>query len=36
MAQFDRIWMGSECQACQRKRFCADYPELQAKTRDGA
>ena len=25
MAQFDRVWMGAECDACQRKRHCADY-----------
>jgi len=28
MAQFDRVWMGAECEACQRKRHCADYQEL--------
>jgi phosphatidylserine/phosphatidylglycerophosphate/cardiolipin synthase-like enzyme len=28
MAQFDRIWMGAECQACGRKRFCGDYQEM--------
>jgi phosphatidylserine/phosphatidylglycerophosphate/cardiolipin synthase-like enzyme len=28
MAQFDRVWMGAECQACQRKQHCADYQEL--------
>lgn len=28
MAQFDRIWMGAECEACQRKPHCADYQEL--------
>jgi hypothetical protein len=32
MEQFDRIWMGAECKACQRKRNCADYPELLART----
>lgn len=30
-AQFDRIWMGSECEACGRKQHCADYPELLAR-----
>lgn len=35
MAQFDRVWMGAECQACQRKAYCADYPELLAKTQAG-
>ena len=34
MAQFDRIWMGAECKACQRKRYCSDYQVLLAKTRD--
>ena len=28
MTQFDRVWMGAECQACQRKQHCADYQEL--------
>lgn len=32
MAQFDRVWMGGECESCQRKRNCADYPELLART----
>lgn len=36
MSQFDRIWMGTECGACQRKQHCADYPELLAKARAGA
>lgn len=31
MAQFDRIWMGAECEPCQRKAYCADYPELLAR-----
>lgn len=35
MAQFDKVWMGAECQACQRKEHCADYPELLARTRAG-
>lgn len=35
MAQFDRVWMGAECQACQRKAHCADYPELLARTLAG-
>lgn len=33
MAQFDRVWMGAECRACQRKAHCADYPELLAQPR---
>ena len=33
MAQFDRIWMGAECEACQRKQHCTDYTEMLAKTR---
>jgi len=24
MEQFDEIWMGSWCQACQRREYCAD------------
>ena len=32
MAQFDRVWMGAECDACQRKTYCTDYPELLAKS----
>jgi phosphatidylserine/phosphatidylglycerophosphate/cardiolipin synthase-like enzyme len=35
MAQFDRVWMGAECQACQRKQHCADYTELLARTQTG-
>ena len=31
MDQFDAIWMGSECEACGRKRFCADYGALLGK-----
>lgn len=22
--EFDKVWRGSECKKCQRKRFCAD------------
>ena len=33
MSQFDGVWMGAECEACQRKTHCADYPELLPKTR---
>jgi phosphatidylserine/phosphatidylglycerophosphate/cardiolipin synthase-like enzyme len=29
MEQFDTIWMGKECGACGRKRFCADYRDLE-------
>jgi phosphatidylserine/phosphatidylglycerophosphate/cardiolipin synthase-like enzyme len=32
MAQMDRVWMGAECEACQRQRYCADYPELLGRT----
>ena len=28
MAQFDRIWMGAECQECDRKKYCTDFQEL--------
>ncbi len=35
MGQFDRIWMGAECELCQRKQHCSDYQELLDKG-DGA
>jgi len=25
MDQFDSIWMGTRCDGCKRKKFCADY-----------
>lgn len=28
MEQFDRVWMGAECESCGRKRYCADYQEM--------
>ncbi len=28
MEQFDDIWRGSHCQACKRKKYCADYKDL--------
>ena len=28
MEQFDDIWRGSHCQACNRKKYCADYKDL--------
>ena len=28
MEQFDRVWMGSYCNACQRKQYCADFREM--------
>jgi phosphatidylserine/phosphatidylglycerophosphate/cardiolipin synthase-like enzyme len=28
MEQFDLIWMGKRCAACQRKEFCTDYKDL--------
>jgi phosphatidylserine/phosphatidylglycerophosphate/cardiolipin synthase-like enzyme len=31
MDQFDSIWMGSQCEACGRKRYCASYPEMLEK-----
>lgn len=30
MDQFDRVWMGAECETCRRKQHCADYPALLA------
>lgn len=32
MEQFDRVWMGAECEHCARKQHCAAYPELLAKS----
>lgn len=31
MDQYDRVWMGAACEACQRKPHCADYPALLAQ-----
>jgi phosphatidylserine/phosphatidylglycerophosphate/cardiolipin synthase-like enzyme len=28
MEQFDNIWRGTYCKACQRKKFCADYKDI--------
>lgn len=28
MEQFDSVWMGSECDSCDRKQYCADYKEM--------
>jgi phosphatidylserine/phosphatidylglycerophosphate/cardiolipin synthase-like enzyme len=28
MEQFDRLWMGSHCGKCGRKKYCADFREL--------
>ena len=28
MDQFDELWRGERCRACQRKRFCADYKDI--------
>ncbi len=28
MAQFDQVWMGAECEPCDRRKYCADPPEL--------
>ncbi len=30
MEQFDSIWRGTHCPACQRKKFCADYKDILA------
>ena len=35
MEQFDRVWMGAECEACRRKRYCADHQELEGKIQTG-
>jgi hypothetical protein len=34
--QFDQVWMGAHCKACQRKRYCASYPELLARMQAGS
>ncbi len=26
MSQFDRVWMGLECEGCERRKYCADPP----------
>jgi phosphatidylserine/phosphatidylglycerophosphate/cardiolipin synthase-like enzyme len=28
MEQYDSIWMGSRCETCRRKKYCADFNEL--------
>jgi phosphatidylserine/phosphatidylglycerophosphate/cardiolipin synthase-like enzyme len=28
MDQFDRVWMGQHCAACDRKNYCTDYVDL--------
>ena len=27
MEQFDRLWMGSECEGCGRRQYCSDPPQ---------
>jgi phosphatidylserine/phosphatidylglycerophosphate/cardiolipin synthase-like enzyme len=29
MEQFDSIWMGKRCAGCERKKYCADYRDLE-------
>ena len=29
MEQFDSIWMGKRCAGCERKKYCADYKDLE-------
>ncbi len=36
MEQFDQVWMGAHCKACQRKQYCASYPELLARMQVGS
>jgi len=26
--QFDELWMGKFCRACQRKQFCTDFRQM--------
>lgn len=28
MQHYDEIWMGSYCEKCRRKQFCADYKDI--------
>jgi len=28
MDQFDDIWIGNQCEMCQRKEYCADYDDI--------
>ncbi len=28
MEQFDKLWMGSHCNKCGRKKYCADYKDI--------
>ena len=28
MTQFDNLWMGKHCGACQRKKYCADFKDI--------
>lgn len=29
MDQFDSVWMGKRCADCERKKYCADYKDLE-------
>jgi phosphatidylserine/phosphatidylglycerophosphate/cardiolipin synthase-like enzyme len=29
MEQFDSVWMGKRCIDCERKKYCADYKDLE-------
>jgi hypothetical protein len=29
MEQFDSVWMGKRCVGCERKKYCADYKDLE-------
>lgn len=31
MKQFDDIWRGEHCRQCQRKKFCADFKDMQGR-----
>jgi len=28
MTQFDNLWMGKHCGACQKKKYCADFKDI--------
>ena len=29
MEQFDSVWMGNRCAGCERKKYCADYKDME-------
>lgn len=35
MQQFDQVWMGARCVACQRKKPCATFLEIMSSLGSG-